>query len=131
MATENSTAGAGPLLGGTAGRRFASLNVPDGDAGRIGLRGTLASFAAPGLDIDAKFKGPIARQTAISVEGADGHQWEVWGDDPFGMYASRLRTSAERERWVDRRNAIRVSSFFSVDRAHACAVLAAHSIPWR
>lgn len=124
MATENSTAAAGTRTDRTLGQRFALSDAPGGDADRIELRGTLASFAARGIAVDAAFIVPTAMESAVEVDGADGHRWMIWGEDPFGMYASRPRTPAERERWIDRRYATRVSSFFSEDRAHACAMIA-------
>jgi hypothetical protein len=110
----------GALLAGTPGRPFATLNVPDGDAERIELRGTLASFAARGIPVDPVFPGPIALENALHVDAADGHSWMVWGEKPLAMYASRPRTTAERERWIDIRNAMVSSSYFSVDRQVMC-----------
>lgn len=52
----------------------------------------------------------------VSIVGADGQLWEVWGEDSISMYASRARTPAEREAWIDDFNTRISTSYFSKDR---------------
>lgn len=95
-----------------------------GDEDSILLTGSPAAITRQGVDIGDTFPGPRTFDERVTVRGADGHNWEVWGEEWCSMQAQRQRTPAERECYVDSLNARVSTGHFSIDRESMCKHIA-------
>ena len=73
-----------------------------------------------GADLDGL---PMEDLAEFCIVGEDGKRWTIRPTLPL-VVASRRRTAAEREEWIDNCNSRIVKSYFSVDRMRLCVRIA-------
>lgn len=108
----------------TDGRPFRRQLSDTGGPDEFEITGTAAFLIRSGVNVGMS-SSRRTYEERITVRGDDGQDWEVWGEEWFGMRARRPRTHAERVQWLDDFNSRISTEFFSKDRQVMCFHIAA------